>query len=170
MESNKILKGLSRVNLNLNADVIKNLNADVINNLNADVINNLNADVINSLPVLSNPYTVLLNDIQSKNRNYQQSTYGKIETYSEEINICGSAMCIAGHFVNMCKKEGYEAKDKFGRATSAGLIHLKAHPTAPVFDYTIQNQEFGMAYIEMMADYEQSGFKTFNDYLNENLK
>src|SRR6266496_3602852 len=144
------LKNLSADTLNnLSADTLKNLSADTLNNLSADTLNNLSADTLNNLsadtlknlsaytlkkikntlalvPYVKNPYTTLLNDIKSKKRLHDQSTFGP--DYDPKENICGTPMCTAGHLVNEGGEAGYALKDEYGWEKAAALIHIKAHP------------------------------------------
>ena len=101
------------------------------------------------------PYTTLLNDINAKKRKHQQSTWGPEECPVEE-KICGTAMCTAGHLVNMAGERGYQLKDKYGWAGAAFMIHKKAHPNYPCQNFDNIPQEWALAYIEEMADREQS--------------
>src|SRR6201987_313216 len=153
---------------NLSASTINNLSASTINNLSASTINNLDASTINNLdarkkeieldlkdiPVLSDAYTVLLKEINDKKRCYSQSTFGEIEDFDPKLNVCKTAMCIAGHLVNMCGKPGYDLMKKHGWVVSAELIHSKFHPTFPCPDFGLTNQANGLACIEVLAEME----------------
>jgi hypothetical protein len=157
---------------NLSADTIKNLSADTINNLSADTINNLSADTIKNLsenkawielwervPVIEKPYTKLLSDIQNKIRCHKQSTWGPIETIADfdaNKNICETAMCTAGHLVNMAGLEGYKLKAIYGFAGAAALIHAKSCPGRPCQNFGSIPQDFALAYIETEAEFEAS--------------
>jgi len=152
---------------NLSAYTIKNLSADTINNLSAYTINNLSADTINNLkiyqdlfealPVLVKPYTSLLADINDKKRIHDQSTFGDIEEFDPEANVCGTRMCTAGHFVNMAGEVGYKAQNIFGWEKAAAMICLKAHPDFPIQNFGGISQKSALAFIEEMADLEASG-------------
>jgi len=144
--------------------VINNLNADVINNLNADVIKNLNADakkalkkfeeLSSAIPILEKPYTKLLNDINEKKRTFRQSTFGDICDFDPELNVCGQAMCTAGHLVNMAGQAGYDMVKIYGWEIAASVIHHKVHPELPTQNFGSIPQEWALAYIEEMADIE----------------
>ncbi len=148
---------------NLSADTIKNLSADTINNLSADTINNLSADTMGiiqdkikeweTIPVLEKPYTKLWNDIKDKKRVHKQSDWGP-ESCVAEDNICGTAMCTAGHLVNMAGIVGYQLKDKYGWRMAAMLIHQKSSPDLPCQNFGNIPQEWALAYIEEMANRE----------------
>lgn len=134
------------------------------------MINNLS--LVNSLPVVENQYTSILNGIKDKTIVYKQSTFGELNDGDAKTNVCESPMCIAGHQVHMAGKEGYKAKAKFGYATTAALVHLKAYPDAPVFNYMLTDNAAGMAYIEMMAGFEQRKNKkqSFGKWLDNEIK
>ncbi len=107
-----------------------------------------------SIPVLEKPYSTLLSDINEKKRIHKQSTWGDIEEYDCNANVCGTPMCTAGHLVNLAGKIGYDLKKKYGWAQAGALIHYKAHPDLPVQDFGSIPQAVAMAYIETMADLE----------------
>ena len=164
------LKNLSAYTLNnLSAYTLKNLSADTLNNLSADTLKNLK--ILETTPLLEFPYTHLLNDINDKKKLYKQSTFGEITKYDEK-HICETPMCIGGHFVAMAKEWGYEALKKFGYGTTAGLLHLKAYPNAPVFNYSLTDNATGLAYIEMMAEFEarENKEQTFDEFIELQLK
>ena len=170
---------------NLSADTINNLSAYTINNLSAYTINNLSADTINNLsdkataalkgiwdavPDVVAPYTTLSNDLKGKRRVHNQSDWGP--DCDPETNLCGTSMCTAGHLVNLGGAKGYALKNKFGWATAAGLIHMKAHPDAPTQNFGNINQAHALAYIEMMAEFEQRKSKkqTFANWIKAQTK
>jgi len=81
---------------------INNLSAYTINNLSADTIKKLGKDAIakhnefwDSIPVIPKFYTHLLKDINKKKRIHSQSTWGSIEDFDPEANVCGTPMCTA---------------------------------------------------------------------------
>jgi hypothetical protein len=164
----------------LSADTINRLSADTINSLSADTINSLSAYTINRLssntikglsaytinslsaayevmmkdvPLVENPYSNLLSDINSKKRVHNQSEFGP--SCDPGTNLCGTQMCTAGHLVNMAGKQGYDLQKKFGWEGAASRIHFKVHPTAPCQNFAKIPQAHAIAYIEMMAAYEQ---------------
>lgn len=100
-------------------------------------------------PLLEKPYTRLWADIQAKRRTLDQSTFGNASP--SEPNICGTAMCTAGHLVNMAGEAGWKLKEKYGYATAAALIHEKAHPGWPCQNFGGIPDEWALAYIEEMA-------------------
>jgi len=83
-----------------------------------------------------------------------QSTWGNIEEWDENLNVCGTPMCTAGHLVNMAGKRGYELKNEFGWGDAATFIHRKAHPDYPVQNFGSIPQAWAIAYIEEMAERE----------------
>ena len=109
----------------------------------------------NSIPLLNKPYTSLLNDINNKKRIHQQSTFGPEECVSEN-NVCGTAMCTAGHLVNMAGAMGWKLKEKYGWKDAATLLHLKSHPNYPVQNFGGIPQSWALAYIEEMAEKESN--------------
>jgi len=112
-----------------------------------------------SVPIVENPYTRILADIQAGQRLHDQSTFGP--ECDPATNLCGSAMCTGGHLVNLGGAAGYALKDKYGWATAAALIHEKAHPGWPCQDFGMIPQENALAYIEYMAACESSGIVPF---------
>ena len=115
---------------------------------------------------------MLLSDINESKRKYGQETWGEIESYCEDLNICNTPMCIAGHFVHMAGESGYRLKNIFGWATAAGLLHIKSSPNTPIFNYTNTSNEAGMAYIEMMAAFEnrENLDQSFDEFIGDILK
>lgn len=142
MKKVDLTKALISINGNLSPDVIKNLSPDVINNLS----------LVNDLPVIPDQYAALLKEIEGNPAIYKQSTFGELN--DAKSNVCESPMCIAGHQVHMAGKEGYKAKKEFGYATTAALVHLKAYPDAPVFNYMLTDNASGLLYIKMMAAFD----------------
>ena len=106
-------------------------------------------------PLIKNPYIILWEDIKNKNRKHDQNTFGEIKDYDPNRNICGTAMCTAGHLVNMAGKWGYDMANKYGFAITAFLLHKKAHPNYPAQNFGSPTQESAMAYIEWMAENEK---------------
>jgi hypothetical protein len=162
----------------LSADTINSLSAYTINSLSADTINSLSADTINRLsaareimfkdvPLVESPYSNLLEDINSKKRVHNQSDFGP--SCDPGINLCGTQMCTAGHLVNMAGEQGYALQKKFGWEGAASRIHFKVHPTAPCQNFASIPQSHAIAYIEMMAAYEQRENKEilFTEWFNQ---
>jgi len=118
-----------------------------------------------SIPIIDTPYTHLWNDIKSKKRIHDQTTFGKIEQYDPKANVCGTRMCTAGHLVNMAGEIGYKLKDKYSWAYAANMIHTRVHPDYMCQDFGLIPQEQAMAYIEEMAAMEQAEDKSPWDYL-----
>ena len=173
------LNNLSAYTLkNLSADTLNNLSADTLNNLSADTLKNLSADTLKKIKLLDalaptpNFYTDMLKGIEEKKLIYKQSTFGEIADYDPKLNVCESPMCIAGHHVHAGGKAAYDAKKVFGYAGVAGMLHLKTYPDAPIFDYMKTDNGQGMAYIEMMAEFEQRKNKkqTFAKWYESALK
>ena len=155
------LSSLSADTINgLSAYTLSRLSADTINSLSADTLSRLSADTLNKLigleiPKLERPYSKLLADIKEKRRVHQQSTWGPENEPCTETNVCGTAMCTAGHIVNMAGENGWKLKQKIGFAGAATLIHFKSHPDLPCQNFGYINQDYAMAYIEEMAAIEQ---------------
>jgi hypothetical protein len=154
---------------NLSASTINSLSAYTIKSLSAYTIKNLKIyqDIFNRLPVLEKPYSKLLKDIQDKKRIHNQGTFGKIQDFDPEANVCGTPMCTAGHFVNMAGKVGYEAKEIFGWEKAASMISMKAHPDFPVQNFGSIPQKNALAFVEEMADLEESGMSV-EDWIKTN--
>ncbi len=108
---------------------------------------------MDKIPILNRPYSQLWNDIKDKKRVFNQSTFGNCG--SPEENICGSAMCTAGHLVNMAGQAGYDLKKRYGYAGAANIIHHLAHPDWPCQNFGNIPTEWALAYIEEMAEREQ---------------
>jgi hypothetical protein len=162
----------------LSAYTINRLSAYTINRLSAYTINSLSADTINRLsaarevmmkdvPLIVNPYSNLLADINSKKRVHNQSDFGP--SCDPGTNLCGTQMCTAGHLVNMAGEQGYALQKRFGWEGAASRIHLKVHPTAPCQNFASIPQSHAIAYIEMMAAYEQRENKEvlFTEWFNQ---
>ena len=107
-----------------------------------------------SVPKLEKPYTRLWQEIQTRKRIHNQSNWGP-EKCPQEANVCGTAMCTAGHLVNMAGARGYELKQEFGWARAASIIHQKSCPDLPEQNYGSIPQEWALAYIEEMAEREK---------------
>ena len=105
-------------------------------------------------PAVTAPYTQLWADIQADRRTHKQSTWGPGDTATDDISICDTAMCTAGHLVQMGGEKGWALKEKYGLATAAALIHYKAHPDLPPQNFGNIPQEWALAYIEHMAEIE----------------
>jgi len=152
----------------LSADTIKNLSADTINNLSAYTIKKLKA-MWDLVPYVKEPYTTLLNDIKAKKRVHNQSTFGP--DCDPKENLCGTQMCTAGHLVNEAGEHGYALMRQYGWEKAAALIHIKSHPDAPTQNFGGIEQSHAIAYIEMMAAFEQREDKKqkFDKWLNSVL-
>ncbi|MBY0355690.1 MAG: hypothetical protein K2Q12_08190 [Rickettsiales bacterium] len=109
--------------------------------------------LLEEAPLLKKPYSQILADIRAKKRRFSQSTFGpKIEN---EEHLCGTAMCTAGHLINLAGEAGWALKEKYDYATAAALIHEKAHPNYPCQDFGSIPDDVALAYIETMAEIEQ---------------
>ncbi len=104
------------------------------------------------IPLVHMPYTRMLADIKSSLRKHDQSTFGP--DYDPATNLCGTAMCTAGHIVQMAGPAGYALKNRFGFDVAAFLLFERAHPGWPQQNYGIIPQEWAMAHIEVMAERE----------------
>ena len=105
-------------------------------------------------PLVERPYSRLLTDIREKKRLFRQSTFGP-DNQPKEVNICDTAMCTAGHLVNMAGEAGWKLKEKYGYSFAAALIHEKAHPGWPCPNFGAIPDEWALAYIEEMAEREE---------------
>ena len=122
----------------------------------------------NSIPVVSKFYTYLLNGINEHKLAYQQSTFGTIEDFDPARNVCGTAMCIAGHWLLAAGRRGYELKSELGGfAQAARVLHAKNYPNQPCPDFMNTNQATGLACIERMAERCDNGLPFFDE---EDLK
>ena len=103
------------------------------------------------IPVLVNPYTEILADIQAKRRLFDQSTFGP--DCDPKQNLCGTPMCTAGHLVNKAGDVGYKLVSKYGGnfPMVAGWIHAKARPDVPPQNFDNIPNEWALAYIEQRA-------------------
>ena len=72
-------------------------------------------------------------------------------------------MCTAGHLVNMAGKIGWDLKAKYGFRGAATLIHLKTHPNFPIQNFGAIEDERAMAYIEAMAEWEETGINPLEE-------
>ena len=163
---------------NLSADTLNNLSADTLNNLSADTLNNLSAYTLNNLsaytlnklkeyqelvdaiPVLSKPYTQLLNDIKENKRTFKQSVWGNIETWEQACdaknNICNTPMCQAGALIHMAGKAGYELKQYLNSwERAATIIFKKANPDLREPNFLNTSQESALVFIEETAKLEK---------------
>jgi len=107
------------------------------------------------IPLVEKPYTKILDGIRSGQRKHDQTRFGP--DCDPETNLCKTEMCTAGHLVNLGGVAGYDLKDEFGFAQAAAMIHAKAHPGWPCQDFGMIRQDWALAYIEEMADWEQNG-------------
>jgi hypothetical protein len=162
---------------NLSADTLKNLSAYTLKNLSADTLNNLSADTLDgvkqfweSIPKLEKPYSTLLKEIKDKKRIHNQSTFGP--EYDPKENVCGTQMCTAGHIVNMAGTRGYQLQKEFGWEKAASVIHMKAHPDAPTQNFGSIDQADAIAYIEVMAEFENRANldQSFGEWLKESIE
>ena len=130
-------------------------------NLSPHALNNLNLfkELSEKIPVLEKPYTNLLADINEKKRTFKQSTFGDIRDYDPELNVCGSAMCTAGHLVHMAGKAGYGMMKIFGYEITAAVIHYKVHPDIPHQNFSSIPQIHALGYITKMAQIESGVIK-----------
>ncbi len=96
---------------------------------------------------IENLYTTIHADIKTAKRKHDQSTFGD--------NICGTPMCIAGHIINVAGEVGYKLREKLSPAIAAALIHAFSHPDKPCPNFGAYPDEWALAFIEDMADYEK---------------
>ncbi|MBL8644417.1 MAG: hypothetical protein JNK21_10840 [Rhodospirillaceae bacterium] len=108
-------------------------------------------EMLKDVPLLDKPYTRLLNDIREKRRTHKQSTFGDLDHYEPDDNVCGMPMCTAGHFVQMAGKAGFKLKRTYDWTGAYQLLHMKAHPDTPPQSTASIPQDWAMAYIETMA-------------------
>jgi hypothetical protein len=107
------------------------------------------------VPVIEKPYSRMLADIRERRRVHQQSTFGPDD--DPKTNLCNTAMCTAGHLVNMAGEAGYKLKNAVGGfAEAARLIHLKSRPDVPPQDFGSIPQAYALAYIEKRAEEEEA--------------
>ena len=108
-----------------------------------------------SIPLVEKPYSRMLEQIKAGQRIHKQSTFGP--DCDPKTNLCKTPMCTAGHLVNMGGELGYALCQKYDFFVAGALIHEKAHPGIPCQDFSGIPQEWAMAYIEEMAEYEETG-------------
>jgi hypothetical protein len=113
-------------------------------------------ELFDRVPLVENPYTKILQGIQTRERIFKQSTFGPGH-YVREENICNTAMCTGGHLVNLGGEPGWKLQKEFGFSTAGALIHQKAHPGWPCQDFSSIPDEWALAYIEEMAEHEANG-------------
>jgi hypothetical protein len=104
------------------------------------------------IPVVAQPYTRMLADIQAGVRLHKQSAFGP--NFDPATNLCKTPMCTAGHMVQMAGSAGYELQRKFGWELAAALLFEAAHPGWPQQNYGSIPQEWALAHIEVMAERE----------------
>ena len=92
----------------------------------------------------------MLADIEAGKRKHNQSTFGP----EEEEHVCRTAMCTAGHLVQMGGHAGWLLKQKLGFSGAASLIHAKAHPNYPQQNFGEIGDKLAMGYIRFMAGVE----------------
>ena len=105
------------------------------------------------IPKLERPYTRLWEDIQKQARLHDQGTFGPSRP-TPEPNVCNTAMCTAGHLVNMAGDDGWKLQSAYGFCSAAQMLHEVAHPGWPCQDFSSIPQSWAMAYIETMAQRE----------------
>ena len=156
------MKKIERAIAAFNGNLV--LSAETLNVLSARTLNGLSArreEIYKDVPLVENPYTNLLNDINSKKRKHNQADYGP--KYDPKENLCGTQMCTAGHLINMGGESGYALLKKCGSFSEAAtLIHLKSCPDMPLQNFGGIEQSHAMAYIELMAEFEQRPDKSVN--------
>ena len=108
-----------------------------------------------SIPLVENPYSQIWDGIKNDGRKHNQCYWGPDD--DPQTNLCKTAMCTAGHLVNLGGKAGYALKNEYAFPTAAALIHHKAHPGWPCQDFYTCNQEQALAYIQEMAKHEKEG-------------
>jgi hypothetical protein len=108
-----------------------------------------------TIPLVEKPYSCMLEQIKAGQRIHKQSTFGP--DCDPATNLCKTPMCTAGHLVNMGGEKGYALREKYDFFVAGALIHSKAHPDIPHQDFSGIPQEWAMAYIEEMAEYEATG-------------
>ena len=111
------------------------------------------SQMLEGVPLLEKPYTTILADIDAKRRKFNQARFGP-DTGVSSDHLCKTAMCTAGHLVNMAGGEGVALLKKHGFAHAAALIHAKAHPDHPCQNFGVIKDEFALAYIRKMAAIE----------------
>ena len=112
-------------------------------------------DLDKRIPLIENPYSKMWADIQAGTRTHDQGTFGP--DCDPVTNVCSTAMCTAGHLVQMGGQAGWDLMEEFSFRAAAAMIHAKAHPDWPCQDFGSIRQEWALAYIEEMADWEQNG-------------
>lgn len=105
---------------------------------------------LGDIPFVERPYSRLLSDIKEQKRQFRQSTFGP-STLTTEDHICQTAMCTAGHLVNMAGAAGWKLQEQFGILAAARLIHDRAHPGWPCQNFGAIPDDWALAYIEEMA-------------------
>ena len=111
-------------------------------------------DEFESIPVLIKPYSKMWADIGAGKIKHDQSTFCQGGDGDGNANVCGTAMCTAGHLVMMAGEIGWKLKEKYDWSYAAKLIHYRAHPDYPCQNFGSINQEWALAYIEDMANRE----------------
>ncbi len=115
-----------------------------------------------SIPLVENPYSKMLSGIRIGQRQHKQSTFGP--DCDPATNLCKTAMCTAGHLVQMGGELGYKLKDQYNFPVAARMIHYKAHPDWPCQDFGSIRQDIALAYIEEMAMHEEAGTSPLDDW------
>jgi hypothetical protein len=116
-----------------------------------------------SIPLVDKPYSKMWSNIKSNLIKHDQITFGP--DCDPTTNLCKTAMCTAGHLVNMGGAMGYALKEKYDSfAIAASLIHYKAHPYWPCQNFGVIPQENALAYIETMAIHEENGTNPLDDF------
>jgi ribosomal protein L13E len=108
-----------------------------------------------NIKILEKPYSQLWDDIQANKRIHNQSEWGPDKCPAEE-NICGTAMCTAGHLVNMAGAYDLLKKYNDNWAMVASLVHYRSTSAhLPLQNFGSIPQEWALAYIEEMAKLEK---------------
>lgn len=100
------------------------------------------------VPILINPYTEILTRISVDLGCHDQRTFGP---EVQEMHVCGTPMCTAGHLVNLAGDAGWALKEKTSWEIAATLIHYASHPDYPCQNFDSIPQKYALAYIEEMA-------------------
>ena len=146
MEDKKVLAILAYGNLS--ADTLKNLSADTLKNLKNIM------DLVEKIPVIEKPYSAIWNDVKDNKRIHDQSTFGP----ECVTNVCGTAMCTAGHLVNLGGKAAYDLRRIVGWSNAASFVHQKSTSKhLPEQNYNAIPQEWAMAFLEENARMENEG-------------
>lgn len=108
----------------------------------------------NEIPVLEKPYTRLMNDLKDKKRRISQDISVPLG-YSNEIDISQTPMSTGGHLINLAGQIGVQIMDRYGWKVAGALIAEKAHPGWPQQNYDKIPDEWALAFISEMAEWEK---------------